>query len=404
MNKIKKSLVVQTTFLFFVSFLVIGLLWIFFYAQQKYQHLEYDTARYFNITNSLESYFLEKKDISQELVSIFSMKIASANLPSNYELLMLKGDKNKGFKVLLWENRQYLYIYNNKNSILLEDVSTHRSMVLIHLVFILLLITQGLLYIKLQRSLFPLSSLHNKLKKLKAGDLSKLQIDSNYDEIKQMINSYNDSISKIENMLELREMFNKIFMHEMKMPLAKGMFYLKQNPSSHTHEKLTDILHGLNDELDEFSQIESLISSNNRINKSENDLYELIDIAKQRIHADDKNIILKNCEDRVILGDREFWILCFKNLLDNALKYSFDKKVIIDASDGIMFINKAQELPFDISADIKNWKIDKNKRHKSSTGYGFGLFIIKNIVTINNYKLKYSYNKENQELILGITL
>ena len=402
LNKIKTSLVIQTAFLFFISFLVIILLWIFFYKQQKYQHLEYDTARYFNIASTLHPYLYKNKTILNEQVSIFLMKILNEDLPITYEIALEKGDKNKGFKVVSYKNRQLIYIYNNKNSILLEDISTHKSMIAIHLVFMLLLITQGLLYIKLQKSLLPLSSLHNKLKKLKAGDLSPLIVDSNYDEIKQMTTSYNDSILKIEDMLELREMFNKIFMHEMKMPLAKGMFYLKQKPSSYTHEKLTDILNGLNNELNEFSQIETLITSQSKFDKSEHNLIELINIAKNRIHAENKSIILKDCENKTILGDKEFWILCLKNLLDNALKYSFDKKVIIDGSDGISFINKADELPVDITSNIKKWKINKNKRHKSSTGYGFGLFIIKSIVLIHGYKLVYFYDKEKQEVILGI--
>jgi len=57
-------------------------------------------------------------------------------------------------------------------------------------------------------------------------------------------------------------------------------------------------------------------------------------------------------------------------------------------------------LPVDLSSELKNWKIDKNKRHKSSTGYGFGLFIIKNIVNLNGYNLEYEYKNEN--VILGI--
>lgn len=378
------------------------MLWIFFYFQQKSQHLEYDNSRYFNTASSLQSYLYKNKTISNNNVAVFSMKISSIKLPDSYDVIYEKGDKNKGFKVISYKNKQLIFIYNNVANILLEDISTHRSMIVIHLVFILLLITQGLLYIKLQKSLSPLSTLHNKLKKLKAGDLSPLELDSHYEEIKQMITSYNDSVSKIEYMLELREMFNKIFMHEMKMPLAKGMFYLKQDPSSFTHEKLNDILHGLNDELDEFSQIENLITFQNNLDKSEYNLKDLINIAKNRIHAEESCIVLKDCENKTIIGDKEFWILCFKNLLDNALKYSFDKKVIIDCSDGISFINKANELPVDISADIKKWKIDKNKRHKSSTGYGFGLFIIKNIVTMHNYKLVYFYDKEKQEVVLGI--
>lgn len=401
-NKIRTSLVLQTSFLFFISFIVIILLWVFFYFQQKYQHIEFDTARYFNIASSLQSYLKNGKTIKNADVSMFAMSLSELSLDDDHEVVLQKGDGNKGFTVVSLDSKQLIYVYNDKASILLEDVSTHRSMIVIHLVFTLLLVTQALLYLKLEKSLSPLTTLYNKLKKLKEGDLSPLKMKTQYEEIELMITSYNDSISKIEHVLELREMFNKIFMHEMKMPLAKGMFYLKQKPSSYTHEKLNDILHGLNKELDEFSQIESLIAYQNKIDTSTHSFLDILNEAKNRVMHENKNIELKSCHNCVLVGDKEFWILCIKNLIDNALKYSLDRKLIIDASDGISFINKGEALPVDISNDVKKWKIDKNKRHKSSTGYGFGLFIIKNIVSLHNYKLNYTYDKNKEEVRLQI--
>lgn len=401
-NKIRTSLVLQTSFLFFISFIVIILLWVFFYFQQKYQHIEFDTARYFNIASSLQSYLKNGKTIKNADVSMFAMSLSELSLDDDHEVVLQKGDGNKGFTVVSLDSKQLIYVYNDKASILLEDVSTHRSMIVIHLVFTLLLVTQALLYLKLEKSLSPLTTLYNKLKKLKEGDLSPLKMKTQYEEIELMITSYNDSISKIEHVLELREMFNKIFMHEMKMPLAKGMFYLKQNPSSYTHEKLNDILHGLNKELDEFSQIESLIAYQNKIDTSTHSFLDILNEAKNRVMHENKNIELKSCNNCVLVGDKEFWILCIKNLIDNALKYSLDGKLIIDASDGISFINKGEALPVDISNDVKKWKIDKNKRHKSSTGYGFGLFIIKNIISLHNYKLNYTYDKNKEEVRLQI--
>ncbi|RXK03860.1 hypothetical protein CRV02_01320 [Arcobacter sp. CECT 8989] len=402
MNKIKKSLVLQTSFLFFISFLVIILLWIFFYFQQKYQHQEYDISRYFNTASSLQPLLYKDQQINNEDLKVFAMKISNVKYSSYYDVILKKGDKNKGFIVISYKSKRLIYIYNKQKDIMIEDISTHKSMVIIHLVFILLLITQGLLYIKLQKSLSPLTSLHKKLKKLKIGDLSPLKIDSHYEEIKQMIKSYNDSISKIEYMLELREMFNKIFMHEMKMPLAKGMFYLKQEPSNDTHAKLNNILHGLNKELDDFFQIETLISNQNKIIKETHNIKDLLILAKKRAHIEENHVVLKNIEDKTIEGDKEFLVLCFKNLLDNAIKYSFDNKVIVDGNHGVTFENKADELPVDISQDIKKWKIDKNKRHKSSTGYGFGLFIIKNIISIHNMKLIYTYDNNKKIVRLQI--
>ena len=104
----------------------------------------------------------------------------------------------------------------------------------------------------LQKSLKPLQTIHNKLKNLQKGDMSILDYKSNYDEINQIATSYNNSISQLEYILETREMFNKIFMHELKMPIAKGMFYLKMQPSVEVNEKMLKLMQRLNNELDEF--------------------------------------------------------------------------------------------------------------------------------------------------------
>ena len=238
----------------------------------------------------------------------------------------------------------------------------------------------------------------NKLQTLEDGDLTPLQLESNYDEIKQMIYSYNKSISKIKYILNTKEMFNKIFMHEMKMPIAKAMFYLKQDVSKKTHNKLEDILYSLNRQLDDFSQLENLISYKEEISDKKNSTINIINEAIEKVGCEYKEKVSIQCNDKCYLkGDYDLWVLCFKNIIDNALKYSLDNQLKIDCiNNEISFINRGTALPIDISKNITNWKLDKNQRHKSSTGYGFGLFIIKTIITINRYKLDYIFDEKEK--------
>lgn len=276
-------------------------------------------------------------------------------------------------------------------------------MYFIHTLFIFLVAAQIVLHFKLNSSLYPLSLLSKKLKNLKEGDRTPLGIDSRYEEIRQIISAYNDSVKKIDYMLETKEMFNKIFMHEMKMPLAKGMFYLKQQSSRATHEKLQNILNGINEELEEFSHIENLIACQKSIDGTQHAFWDILDIAINRAGLYSENILMQgDMRECTLKGDKEFWVLCIKNILDNGVKYSHDKKVTIGCANGIYFKNSGEPLPVDISEETLKWKIDKNKRHKSSTGYGFGLFIIKNIVVFHNYTLEYKYNEEKKEVVLKI--
>ena len=402
LSNIKKSLFKQINTLFVVSFLVIISLWVFFYFQQKHQNQEHQIARYFSIVSSLQPLIMQSYTFQDSDVQSFNMKVYKQNFDKNKKVLFERGDKSKGFSILKIEDKTIIHTYNQIGELYLEDLQEKSDYIFIHTIFSILLILQFLLYLMLQKSLKPLQTIHNKLKNLQKGDMSILDYKSNYDEINQIATSYNNSISQLEYILETREMFNKIFMHELKMPIAKGMFYLKMQPSVEVNEKMLKLMQRLNNELDEFSILESLIVNKNTIEQKEHNFLELLNLAIEKIGVENKNKININIDAKTkIYGDKELWIICFKNLFDNALKYANDKKISIEFKDDkFLFINKGEPLPVDLSSELKNWKIDKNKRHKSSTGYGFGLFIIKNIVNLNGYTLEYEYKNEN--VILGI--
>lgn len=400
LNSIKKSLIKQTKFIFVVSFLVISSLWAFFYFQQKHQNQEHQVSRYFSIVSSLQPLIMQSYIFQDRDVKSFNMKLYKPS-NDNKKMLFQRGDKSRGFTVFKIGNKTIIHTYNQIGELYLEDLQIDNNYIFIHTVFIVLLLLQLLLYFMLQKSLKPLQTIHDKLRSLQKGDMSKLDYTSKYDEINQIITSYNESISKLEYTLETREMFNKIFMHELKTPIAKGMFYLKLEPSYELNEKMMNLMQRLNSEIDEFSILESLII-NKSVEPKEHNFKEIMNLVIEKIgneKRDNINIDLSN--NFKIYGDKELWVICFKNIIDNALKYSSDNRIQISFKENnIIFSNQGEPLPVDLSSNLENWKIDKTKRHKSSTGYGFGLFIIKNIVNLNNYKLDYRY--ENDRVILSI--
>ncbi len=403
-NKARNSLVAHIGFLFVLSFVFIGLLWLFFYTQQKMRQQADDMGRYINTATTLQPFLIQAIPIYDDDLSVLDMKLHKKIITKNYQLLYKKGDDKKGFAVYEFENKKLLHIYNHIDEVLLEDTKKAQNISIVHIVFLILLISQILLSIRVRKLLRPLSLITNKLRTIEDGDLSALSFDTNYDEIKHMVLSYNKAVAKIQYILDTREMFSKIFMHELKMPIAKAMFHLKADISQNTHDKLKDILDQLNQELDKFAQLESLISHHERINDTPNNMIDTINEAVAKINTIQKNNIHINCsKTTTINGDRQLWVICFKNILENALKYSANNRVNICCSDGkISFQNIGQPLPIDISGDITNWKLTKNQRNKSSTGYGFGLFIIKTITTINRYKLQYSYDKQNKQIDITI--
>jgi len=403
-NKARHSVVMQIGLLFVVSFIFIVLLWLFFNNLQKTEEQKNNINRYFNIARIIQPLLMQAIPIYDEDLSVFDMKLYAKTIPKNYKQVFKKGNTMRGFEVFELDDKRLLYIYNHIDEVLLEDIKETSNRYIFHILFLILLIFQALLYISVQKLLRPLSLIRNKLKTLQDGDSTPLEIDTSYDEISQMVLSYNKAVQKIRYMLNTREMLNKIFMHELKMPIAKGMFYLKAEPSWHTQDKLKKILIQLNQELDKFAQLESLISYDEKIDHSPNKTIEILHEAIAKIDTIPKNSIQINCsKTATIKGDRQLWVICFKNIIENSLRYSPNNSIEINSTkDQISFINIGEPLPIDISGDVTNWKLTKYQRNKSSTGYGFGLYIIKTITTINRYKLDYSYDKEKRVLKIAI--
>jgi len=364
-----------------------------------------DIARYFKLARHIHPAMIAQMELSNDMFVAYDVEIINRNISLvDMELIFSFGDGGRGFDVLSDGDDKYLSIRHYEHTVVFKDKKEREGLNLIHAIFAFLLISQLLLYLKLQNSLKPLGKIHHKLRKLEVGDLSSLDEKSEYKEIMQIIDSYNAAVGRLEYILETREMFNKVFMHEMKMPLAKGMFYLKQEPSVATNQKLSQILKGLNSQLDEFSKLESSILYNNEKEDCENNISEILDGALQRVSFGDNDIIdISGEENSRMTGDIELWIICFKNLIENGIKYSDDKKIVITYDDNsISFKNSGDPLPIDLSSNLKRWKLEDNQRHKSSSGFGFGLFIIKTIVTICNYELKYNYDSDKRELELRI--
>ncbi|MBV5277505.1 MAG: HAMP domain-containing histidine kinase [Campylobacteraceae bacterium] len=406
LNSVKKSLVKQTKFLFLATGLFIIFLWAFFYFEQKQRQEALDMARYFNATSAIQPLLFQAIPLNEEILTIFSMSVFEGTPPQKYRILFSRGDKTKGFEVLQTNTMTLLYVYNSLSEVILKDEQTPHNEYIIHIIFILLLLSQLLLYKKLQKALAPLKTVSQKLQELEEGDLTPLEKTSEYEEIHHLIHSYNQSIARVKQILEIREMFNKVFMHEMKTPLAKGMFYLKLEPSATTHEKLSRILKGLNAQLDAFSHIENLIVNQKQTHHTSHHAMSLLQEAIRMLEIEmSDNITIDGCDALYLEGNPDLWVLCFKNLIDNGLKYAHDKKLLIKCNvTSLSFSNQGDGLPLDISKEVSQWKIEQNTRYKSSTGYGFGLFIIKTIASFNGYRLEYNhYQEENRVCITILT-
>ena len=143
LNRIKNSLLSQTSFLFLLSLIFIVILWIFFYIQQKDQEDERNIGRYFSSFRSLQPFLMQSIPIADESLEILDMKIFKGKIPKKHKIIFKKSSKFKGFTVIEFENKKVIHIYNSISEIVLEDIAKTKSMIVVHIVFLLLLISQS---------------------------------------------------------------------------------------------------------------------------------------------------------------------------------------------------------------------------------------------------------------------
>ena len=299
------------------------------------------------------------------------------------------------FRILNLDENNYLYLSKRGNFLLIKDENPSNesnSYIYIILVFSLLFITIVLVYIVTLKKLMPLKILKDKVKTLGDENFDFECCDlKGKDEVSLLANEFKKSALKLKSLKEARNIFIRNIMHELKTPITKGKFLTQLELNTENNEKLKSVFNRLESLINEFASIEELISSNKSIEKKFYFLDDIIDNAKDILMVEDENVILEY-ENQKFEVNFKLFSIAIKNLIDNGIKYSFDKKVTIKSQDeNIIFENSGKELKYPLENYFEPFFSNEDKQKDS---FGLGLYIIQNILKANSYTLTYEY--ENQ--------
>ena len=163
-------------------------------------------------------------------------------------------------------------------------------------------------------------------------------------------------------------------------------------PDEKSKQRMHGIFERLNLLIDEFAKIEKITSKNFELKLNSYKMSDLVEASIDLLMVEhpERLISIEIQKDYIVKADFELFTLVMKNLLDNAIKYSTDKHVIVRIdTDHVDIINKGEKLSEPLENYFKPF-------HTSKGGLGLGLYIVKSILDIHHMTLRYTYkNGEN---------
>jgi len=396
----KYSITYKITFIFILA--AIGIIVAFFYL------MRFDQERYtdelnnkYTIVSKISLTYLYNHEIDETLekkLKEYGMKIITDKSRKkdikNYSEMIQKITSPIGSSTILYYKREYyLLIETLEDKIILQDILfqpyRYRIIELIFTaIFIILLIT----YIFTIKRVKPLINLKKEIDKFAMGDLDINCKTNGTDEISQVANAFDHAVRQIRKLNNSRVLFLRNVMHEFKTPITKGVISTEMLPECKQKERLERVFGRLESLLNEFIAVEQLTSGFGMQEKRE---YRVVDIIDEALDLflfdkDSKKIKVDVVQDLFITVDFKLFAIAMKNMIDNAIKYSFDHKMTIKADKKkIEFINEGKPLKHDLSYYIEPFV----KGTTSSRSFGLGLYIVESILEAHDMILTYRYEK-----------
>lgn len=400
----RNSIIFSTTLNYFITIFLLIFASIFLISSEKFEKEEQVFERYKPLIKMVhkqrgdfDNFFINSlKEMNYE---VFVGKDIDFLLEAkSRKLLFARGKDKESFRIFELDNKNYILLENKRDRILIKDSDSFDFSNKFYTVFVFLALffVISFLYLKTLKKLKPLNILKDKVVNL--GDENfdfDFKPSKSNDEITLLANEFKNSAKKLKDIKEARNIFIRNIMHELKTPITKGklLLDLEQNPKN--IDRLKEVFIRLENLINEFATIEEIISQSKTLQKKNYFLEDLIDEARDILMLEDENIV-NSYENIKLEVNFKLFCLAIKNLIDNAIKYSNDKKVEIKTKENsIYFINSGEKL----KDDFKNYlEPFYGKNQKGS--FGLGLYIVFNILKANGYNLFYEYKDDKNIFII----
>jgi two-component system OmpR family sensor kinase len=288
-----------------------------------------------------------------------------------------------------YNNNIYFYLQTPEDSVLIKDeeLKPYRYFNLLYTYTTVILIIFISFFLILQR-LRPLIRLRRKIAVYGDGNMNISFKMRGSDEIASIANELEATKDKINSIMESRTLFLRNIMHELKTPITKGTIATQMLDSDKQRDRFSSIFGRLECLVNEFAMIEEVTSLGDKTEFKEYRIVDIIDGAIDMAMVDRENVEIDLDTSLKISVNYRLYTTAIKNMIDNAIKYSPDKKVKIRMNNGeLWFESKGECLKYPLKFYIEPF----TKENPSKNSFGLGLYLVDSILKAHNQVLAHEY-------------
>jgi len=398
------SIFVFITAIFAIAFLAAGTAFYFYSINDRFRHNQMVVQRNILFAQNI-LLRVERGDTAEQIMETTRKYGMRWILDPEQGKSLLMGAKLLGrqptpsgfIDMLKKGNRIFVLINARGKLILFEDMQFKPyDPMIVWIYFALTAFVMLLIFWAIWFKLRPLKYLQRCIRKFGEGELNiHCRIDGT-DEIAQVSQAIDEAIGRIRTLIQSRNLFIRNIMHELKTPLTKGLLTVQMLPEGKQKDRLERIFMRLDATVSEFGTIEQLSSGQFPLNIRPITMEDLVDQAID-LAMIDRERGSYDIEPVRIEGDFKLLSIALKNLIDNAIKYSPDKRFHIVADDkAIVVESRGDKLPHPLNYYIQPY----TQGEEAISGLGLGLYIVEMIAKVHGFRFKYDYREGKNRFII----
>jgi len=254
-------------------------------------------------------------------------------------------------------------------------------------------------YWLIRRILRPVRLLDKGVKAVGRGDLQHQVAVTKSDELGQLSQAFNDMTERLRNMLAAKEQLLRDVSHELRSPLTRMKVALEFVETGQTKEMLQADIHEIEELISQILDAARIHHEHSRLNLQPTNLAQLIQDAAAAYQNQSPGVVLEEMHADIMCKlDPERIKMVFKNLIDNAVKYSHADSNPVEIStstrkDWVDITILDNGIGIEPEALVHIWepfyRADKS-RTRETGGYGLGLSLCKTIVEAHDGKIDIS--------------